>query len=307
MYYGFDIGGSKIALGVFDNERHLQWETRIATPRDSYESFLQAVTGLVNDADARFGCKGSVGIGIPGMPETEDGTLYAANVPAASGQPLRADLSRLLDRDVRLDNDANCFALSEAWDEEFTQYPLVMGLILGTGVGGGLVLDGKAITGRSYITGEFGHIRLPVDAFTLMGFDFPLKRCGCGQIGCIENYLSGRGFAWLYQHFYDEALSGEEIVARWQQGDEKARQHVERYLDLLAVCLGNIMTIVDPDLLVIGGGLSNFSAIAEGLAARLPRHLLPVARVPRIERARHGDAGGMRGAAFLHLTESPQR
>ena len=120
------------------------------------------------------------------MPETEDGTLYAANVPAASGKPLRADLSARLDRDVRLDNDANCFALSEAWDDEFTQYPLVMGLILGTGVGGGLVLNGKSITGRSYITGEFGHIRLPVDALTLMGFDFPLRRCGCGQLGCIE-------------------------------------------------------------------------------------------------------------------------
>ncbi|OFE17979.1 N-acetylglucosamine kinase, partial [Salmonella enterica subsp. enterica] len=205
--------------------------------------------------------------------------------------------------DVRLDNDANCFALSEAWDDEFTQYPLVMGLILGTGVGGGLVLNGKPITGQSYITGEFGHMRLPVDALTLMGFDFPLRRCGCGQMGCIENYLSGRGFAWLYQHYYDQSLQAPEIIALWEQGDEQAHAHVERYLDLLAVCLGNILTIVDPDLLVIGGGLSNFTAITTQLAERLPRHLLPVARAPRIERARHGDAGGMRGAAFLHLTD----
>ncbi|HBY1426499.1 ROK family protein, partial [Klebsiella pneumoniae] len=193
-------------------------------------------------------------------------------------------------------------ALSEAWDDEFTQYPLVMGLILGTGVGGGLVLNGKSITGHSYITGEFGHIRLPVDALEVVGRDFPLLRCGCGQLGCIENYLSGRGFAWLYEHFYQQPLSSPEIVAQWQQHDPRAQAHVERYLDLLAVCLGNILTIVDPDLLVLGGGLSNFTAISEGLAQRLPRHLLPVARVPRIERARHGDAGGMRGAAFLHLT-----
>lgn len=302
MFYGFDIGGSKIALGVFDDQRRLQWETRIATPRGSYDSFLQAVTGLVADADARFGSEGSVGIGIPGMPETANGTLYAANVPAASGQPLRADLSARLGRDVRLDNDANCFALSEAWDDEFTQYPLVMGLILGTGVGGGLVLNGKSITGHSYITGEFGHIRLPVDALEVVGRDFPLIRCGCGQRGCIENYLSGRGFAWLWEHYYQQPLSSPEIVALWQQGDDRAVAHVERYLDLLAVCLGNILTIVDPDLVVIGGGLSNFNAITAGLAERLPRHLLPVARVPRIERARHGDAGGMRGAAFLHLT-----
>jgi N-acetylglucosamine kinase len=302
MHYGFDIGGSKIALGVFDTSRQLQWEKRIPTPKESYDAFLEAVIGLVVEADERFQCRGTVGIGIPGMPETQAGLLYAANVPAASGKPLRADLSRLLDRDVRLDNDANCFAISEAWDDEFTQYPLVMGLILGTGVGGGIVQNGKSITGHSYITGEFGHIRLPVDALEVVGRDFPLTRCGCGQLGCIENYLSGRGFAWLYNHFYQQSLTSPEIVALWQQGDANAREHVERYLDLLAVCLGNILTIVDPDLVVLGGGLSNFSAIADGLAHRLPRHLLPVARPPRIERARHGDAGGMRGAAFLHLT-----
>lgn len=303
MYYGFDIGGSKIALGVFDDTRRLQWEKRVVTPKDSYETFLTTIAQLVAEADARFGGQGSVGIGIPGMPETADGTLYAANVPAASGRPLRKDLSVRLARDVRLDNDANCFALSEAWDDEFRQYPIVMGLILGTGVGGGIVANGQTLKGRSYITGEFGHIRLPVDAMALMGFDFPLTRCGCGKLGCIENYLSGRGFAWLYQHYYHQSLSSPEIIARWEQGDAQAKAHVERYADLLAVCLGNILTIVDPDLLVIGGGLSHFSALTSLLAARLPPHLLPVARIPRIERARHGDAGGMRGAAFLHLTD----
>ena len=146
-------------------------------------------------------------------------------------------------------------------------------------------------------------IVVEVDALTLMGFDFPLRRCGCGQLGCIESYLSGGGFAWLYQHYYHQPLDAREIIALWEQGDEHARAHVERYLDLLAVCLGNILTIVDPDLVVIGGGLSNFTAITTQLTDRLPRHLLPVARVPRIEQARHGDAGGMRGAAFLHLTD----
>lgn len=303
MNYGFDIGGSKIALGVFDSERRLQWEKRIATPHDSYDAFLRAIAALVDEADARFGAQGSVGIGIPGMPETADGTLYAANLPAACGKPLRRDLCDLLKRDVRLDNDANCFTLSEAWDEEFRHYPLVMGLILGTGVGGGLVINGKSVTGQRFITGEFGHIRLPVDALALMGFDFPLTRCGCGKIGCIENYLSGRGFAWLYQHFYHQSLSAPEIIVRWEQGDAQAVAHVERYVDLLAVCLGNILTIVDPDLLVIGGGLSNFTALTTLLPERIRPHLLPAGEVPRIERARHGDAGGMRGAAFLHLTD----
>ncbi len=303
MYYGLDIGGSKIALGVFDSDRKLQWERRIATPHESYNAFLDAIAGLVHDADARTGEKGSVGIGIPGMPVTADGTLYAANLPAASGRALRADLCALLGRDVRLDNDANCFALSEAWDDAFARYPLVMGLILGTGVGGGLVFNGRSIPGHSYITGEFGHIRLPVDALEIVGRDIPLLRCGCGQLGCIENYLSGRGFAWLYNHFYDQSLNAPEIVALWEQGDERALAHVARYVELLAVCLGTILTIVDPDLLVIGGGLSNFAALTTLLSDRLPLRLLPVARVPRIERARHGDAGGMRGAAFLHLTD----
>lgn len=303
MYYGFDIGGTKIALGVYDKARRLQWETRVPTPHDSYQDFLAAIGSLVKEADSRFAGKGSVGIGIPGMPVTDDGTLYAANVPAANGKPLQADLTALLDRDVRLDNDANCFALSEAWDDDFCRYPVVMGLILGTGVGGGIIVNGKSITGRNYITGEFGHTRLPVDALEVLGRDIPLTRCGCGQLGCIENYLSGRGFAWLYQHFYAESLESKEIVARFYAGDDKAAAHVDRFLELLAVCVGSLLTAVDPHLVVIGGGLSNFREIYKQLPARLPQYLLPVAKVPRIEPARHGDAGGMRGAAFLHLTE----
>lgn len=303
MYYGFDIGGSKIALGVYNAARQLQYEKRVPTPHDSYSGFLAAVTGMVSEADAQFGIQGHVGIGIPGMPETDDGLLYAANLPAASGHPVRADLSRLLNRDVRIDNDANCFALSEAWDEEFRRYPVVMGLILGTGVGGGLVVNGKAVTGRNYITGEFGHTRLPIDAVALLGWDIPIKRCGCGQHGCAETFLSGRGFAWLYHHFYHESLEAPEIIARWHAGDDNARAHVERFVDLLAICLGNWLTVVDAHLVVIGGGLSNFSYLTEALGARLPGALLPVARTPRIGAARHGDAGGMRGAAFLHLTD----
>ncbi|EGT5206228.1 TPA: N-acetylglucosamine kinase [Cronobacter sakazakii] len=304
MYYGFDIGGSKIAIGVYDDARRLQWQTRVATPHDRYENFLDAISALVAEADRRFGGAGHVGVGIPGIPETDDGLLYAANLPAASGRAVRRDLSVRLGRDVRIDNDANCFALSEAWDDEFSAYPVVMGLILGTGVGGGVVVDGKPVTGRSFITGEFGHIRLPVDALAILGRDIPLIRCGCGQHGCIENYLSGRGFAWLWHHFYHESLDAPQIIARWQQGDTQAQAHVERYTDLLAACVASLLTVLDPHLVVLGGGLSGFSHLTMALSAKLPAYLLPVAKVPRIEQARHGDAGGMRGAAFLHLTRS---
>lgn len=302
MHYGLDIGGSKIALGVYNDQRVLQWETRIATPHDCYEHFLTAVTDLVAVADRRFSCRGTVGIGIPGIPVTQDGTLYAANLPAASGRSVQADLTARLGREVRMDNDANCFALSEAWDDEFRDYPVVIGLILGTGVGGGIIVDGKPLAGSHFITGEFGHMRLPVDALDVLGWDMPLRRCGCGQHGCIEGYLSGQGFSWLYQQSYQRELSAPQIVDRFHQGETDAVHHVNRFLDLLAVCLGNWLTMVDAHLVVIGGGLSQFSTLIEELPSRLPRHLLPVAKVPRIAQARHGDAGGMRGAAFLHLS-----
>lgn len=194
MYCGFDVGGSKTALGIFNQERRLRWEKRVATPKGSYEGFLQAVEALVHEADERFDQQGSVKIGISGMSETADDTLYAANVPTVSDRSLHIDLNTRLEHDVRLDNDASCSALSEARDDEFTRHPLVMELILGTGVGDGLVLSGRSIAGHSHIIGGLGHIHLPVSVLGAVGRDFPLLRCGCGQLGCIEDYLSGHGF-----------------------------------------------------------------------------------------------------------------
>ncbi|PKH26339.1 N-acetylglucosamine kinase [Enterobacterales bacterium CwR94] len=301
MYYGFDVGGSKIALGVYDAQRQLCWQTRVPTPREDYQQLLQVITDLTAQADAFCGMPGSVGVGIPGLPVPDDGTVFTANLPAARGRTFAADLSARLQREVRIDNDANCFALSEAWDDEFQHYPVVLGLILGTGVGGGVIINGSPLTGRNYIAGEFGHMRLPVDALAAVGGNVPLRQCGCGQTGCVETWLSGEGFAWLWQHEYQSALSAPQIIARYAQQDAQAVAHVARYQALLAVCLGNLLTLFDPHLVVLGGGLSQFAALYEGLGERVAPHLLPVARLPRFEPARHGDAGGMRGAAFLHL------
>lgn len=304
MYYGFDMGGSKIEVGVFDADMQSVWHKRVPTPRNDYDALLATFADLTREADAVTGGQGSVGVGIPGMPSGDDGTLFTANLPATMGKPLQADLSRLLRRDVRMTNDANCFALSEAWDGEFRQYPVVLGLILGTGVGGGLVINGDVVGGRNGITGEFGHFRLPVDALDIMGADIPRVQCGCGQRGCIENYISGRGFEWLYAHTYGEALNAVTIIRHYRGGEEKALAHVDRFMNVLAACLGNLLTMFDPHLLVLGGGLSNFDEIYQFLPARLPDFLLPVARLPRIEKARHGDAGGVRGAALLHFTKA---
>ncbi|WP_034914131.1 MULTISPECIES: N-acetylglucosamine kinase [Erwinia] len=304
MYYGFDIGGSKIALGVYNRQRRQVWTKRIATPKEDYAALLDALTLLTQEADAFCGERGSVGIGVPGLPVPDDGTLFTANIPAARGKTLQADLSRRLSREVRIDNDANCFALSEAWDDEFQVYPVVLGLILGTGVGGGLIVDGKPVTGRNYIVGEVGHMRLPVDALEILGRDVTLPLCGCGKRGCIETWLSGPGFSRLWQQHNQCALSAPEIIARYYQGDERAIAHTARFRALLAICLGNLLTVLDPHLVVLGGGLSNFDALYEGLAESVTPHLLSVAKAPRFEKARHGDAGGMRGAAFLHVEDS---
>ncbi|QHA85599.1 N-acetylglucosamine kinase [Serratia rhizosphaerae] len=303
MFYGFDMGGSKIELGVFDADLQRVWQKRVATPRDDYRQLLATLRDMTLEADAVCGAPGQVGIGIPGLPNDDDGTLFTANVPAAMGQALPRDLAALIGREVRVENDANCFALSEAWDKEFRRYPVVFGLILGTGVGGGLIVDGKVVSGRNHIAGEFGHLRLPVDALEVLGRDIPRVACGCGHRGCIENYISGRGFEWLYAHFYQQRLSAPQIIAHYQAGDPQAQAHVERFLDLLAICLGNLLTVIDPHLVVIGGGLSNFAAIYQALPSRLPRSLLRVAKMPRIEPARYGDAGGVRGAAFLNLAD----
>ncbi|CAM3449824.1 N-acetylglucosamine kinase [Yersinia entomophaga] len=302
MYYGFDMGGTKIEMGVFDADLQRIWQKRVPTPKQDYQQLLQVLTELTHEADEFCGAQGSVGIGIPGLPN-DDGTLFTANVLAAMGMPLQADLSRLIGREVRIDNDANCFALSEAWDPEFQSYPSVLGIILGTGVGGGIILNGQAMTGRNHISGEFGHFRLPIDALDVLGADIPRVPCGCGQYGCIENYISGRGFEWMYAHFYGETLPATRIIENYYAGNAQATEHVERFIAVLAICLGNLLTIIDPHLVVIGGGLSNFEHLYQALPQRLAAHLLPVARLPRIEKARYGDAGGVRGAAFLHLSD----
>jgi N-acetylglucosamine kinase len=300
MYYGIDMGGSKIELAVFDAQLTRRWQKRVPTPRDDYTALLAALVALVQEADAVVG-GGRIGIGVPGLIKA-DGTLFSANVPAASGRRVQDDLARLLGRDVRIDNDANCFALSEAWDDEFRAYPSVLGLILGTGVGGGLVFNGKVFSGRNGVAGEVGHVRLPVDARAILG-DAPPVACGCGQIDCIEGYLSGRGFERLYALAGGQTLTAPAIMARYRAGEAAAVAHFIRYADLLAACLGNLLTLLDPHLVVIGGGLSNVDELYPALAARLPAHLLPGCVPPRIEKARYGDAGGARGAACLNLLD----
>ncbi|WP_086980938.1 N-acetylglucosamine kinase [Vibrio aphrogenes] len=306
MFYGFDVGGTKIEFGAFNEKLERVATERLPTPGEDYQALLTTLASLVKKYDEQFNVKGLVGLGIPGMESVDDGSLMTSNVPAAKGKFLRKDLEALIDRPVKIANDANCFALSEAWDEEHQGQETVLGLILGTGFGGGIVVNGHVISGGSHVAGELGHMRMPVDAWFYLNESAdnksaPLLDCGCDRKGCIDNYLSGRGFELLYHHYYDEKVKAVDIIKNYQAQEPKAVEHVNRFMDFLAICLGNIFTALDPNVVVLGGGLSNFDAIYEEMPKRIPQHLLSVGKVPKILKAKHGDSGGVRGAAFLNI------
>ncbi|BCL69789.1 N-acetyl-D-glucosamine kinase [Vibrio nigripulchritudo MADA3029] len=301
MYYGFDVGGTKIEFGAFNDKLERQATERVPTPGDDYEKLVETIAGLVAKYDAEFGTQGTIGIGIPGMENADDGTVLTVNVPAAKGRPLRSDLEAKIGRSVKIENDANCFVLSEAMDEDLKDEPVVMGLILGTGFGGGFVFEGKTHSGLNSVAGEIGHTRLPIDAWFHLGDNAPLFDCGSGKKGSLDSYLSGRGFELLYEHYYGERIKAVELIKLHAEGEEKAVEHVERFMELLAICLGNLFTSFDPNVVVLGGGLSNFDLIYEEMPKRVPKYLLSIAKAPKIVKAKYGDSGGVRGAAFLNI------
>lgn len=302
MLYGFDIGGTKIELSVFNDKLEQLYSERVPTPQASYEDWLDVIVSLTKKADEMFNCKGTVGLGIPGFVNRNTGLAELANIRVADSRPIVKDLSERLEREVRAENDANCFALSEAWAEENKEYPCVLGLILGTGFGGGIVFEGKVHSGQSGMAGELGHMQLNYHALKLLGWDkAPIYDCGCGNHACLDNYLSGRGFEMLYRDLKGEGLSAKEIISRFYAGDKTAVEFVEFFIELCAVSLANIITAFDPNVLVLGGGLSNFDYLYEALPQALPKHLLRSAKVPLLKKAKYGDSGGVRGAAALFL------
>ncbi len=301
MLYGFDIGGTKIELCVFDSAQQAVHKKRVATPTKDYQALLNAVVQLAQEADKQFHTQGSVGIGIPGIEDAVSRKVQTVNVPAANGQCLGPDLEALLLRPIKIENDANCFALSESHAEHSQGMTTVLGVILGTGCGTGIVHHGKIISGHNHMAGEYGHTRLPIDAWWALGENPPLFECGCGKKGCLDAYLSGRGFEKLYHAYYQEQLSAEEIVARFSQHDRQAREHVDRFMSLLSKSLASIITILDPDIVVFGGGLSNFTWLIDNLAPHIQPELMPGVKAPKFVAAQFGDSGGVRGAAFLNL------
>ena len=295
MRVGIDLGGTKIAAVVLDPGGGIAWESRVATPRDDYEGTLDAMVRLVTDAERAVGVTCTVGIGMPGVISPVSGLVKNANSTWLNGRALKVDLERRLRRDVRLANDANCLAISEAIDGAAAGQRVVFGVILGTGTGGGVVVDRHVLTGRNAIAGEWGHNALPwPDAD-----EYPGPPCYCGRRGCIETFLSGPALASDYQRRGGAALSGEQIVQRTGEGDPLAVVVLQAWIQRLAKALATVINLIDPDIVVVGGGLSQI----EPLYAEVPRLwadwvFSDVVTTPIVP-AQYGDASGVRGAAWL--------
>lgn len=301
-YYGLDIGGTKMELAVFNEKLEKLHSERVATPQTSYEDWLQAIEKLVKNADQMFATQGTLGIGVPGFVNRDTGIAEITNIRVADGKAIATDLQARLGREIRIENDANCFALSEAWDEENQSFSTVLGLIIGTGFGGGLVFNGKAHSGQIGMAGEVGHTQLNYHALQILGWDnAPIYECGCGNKACLDTYISGRGFELLYRDLVGETLSAKTVIERFYQQEPKTVAFVEQYIELMAASIATLITVLDPDMIVFGGGLSNFEYIYQALPKVLPHYLMRSAKVPVIKQAIHGDSGGVRGAAALFL------
>jgi fructokinase len=267
---------------------------RVATP-SSYEGSVDAIVRLVNDLESRTQMTGTVGVGIPGAMVPRTGVVKNANSTWLIGRPLERDLATRLGRDVRIMNDANCFTVSEATDGAGAGFSVVFGVILGTGVGGGIVIDGKIQTGANLIAGEWGHNQLP----WMRDDESPGPSCYCGKRGCIETFLSGPGLERNHAMRGGHALTAREIVSASSSGDRVARATLDRYHDRLARSLASVINVIDPEVIVLGGGLSNMPDLADNVAALLTRYVFSDSVATRVLRNRHGDTSGVRGAAWL--------
>ena len=294
MRIGVDLGGTKIEAAAFDGPRILARQ-RIPTPAGDYMATLMAVAGLVETLEAELGRRGSVGVGTPGVESAQSGLIKNANSTCLIGQPLKRDLQALLQREVRLANDANCFALSEAVDGAAAGAEVVFGVILGTGVGGGIVVRGEPLVGANAIAGEWGHNPLPAPTAE----ELPAPACYCGRCGCVETWLSGPGLARDHAATTGEALAPEAIAARAAAGDAACEATLQRYENRLARALAGVINLLDPQVIVLGGGLSKL----ERLYANVPRLWAPYVFsdtiATRLVKHAHGDSSGVRGAAWL--------
>ena len=301
---GIDLGGTKIELAALDAAGGEALRRRVPSPSHDYEAIVRTLGDLVDAAERDLGERASVGVGTPGAASLASGLIKNANSTVLNGRPLRQDLERRLARPVRLANDANCFALSEASDGAGRGAAVVFGVILGTGVGGGIVVQGRVLEGANAIAGEWGHNPLPSPTAA----DQPSPECYCGRRGCIETYLSGPGLAADHARHGGEPLDAAGIAAGAAAGDAACEASLARYETRLARALAAVINLLDPDVIVLGGGLSQLQRLYANVPARWGREIFSDEVRTRLVPPLHGDASGVRGAAWLwapHEAQAP--
>ena len=295
MRFGIDLGGTKIEIVALDGSRDVLRE-RVPTPQIVYDDTIRAIRDLVRTAERKLGTTGTIGIAIPGTISGSTGLVKNANSTRLIGHAIDRDLADAIGRPVRVANDANCFALSEASDGAGRGADVVFGVIVGTGCGGGVSIGGRVIVGAHGIAGEWGHNPLP--ASTRIEIE-TAPQCYCGRRGCIEAWISGTGIAADFRRRTGRELRGPDIAAAAQAGDVAAQATMEDFYDRFARSLAGIVNVLDPDAIVIGGGLSNIDALYSELPARVERYAFTPEAPSRIVKNRHGDSSGVRGAAWL--------
>lgn len=297
MRLGIDLGGTKTEIIALDADGTEIYRKRVDTDPGRYEAIIATLAGLVAEAEAALGRRGTVGVGIPGAISVQTGRVKNANTTALNGHPLDQDLGRVLRREVRCTNDANCLALSEAVDGAGAGRRVVFAAILGTGCGAGVALDGRPWAGVNRVAGEWGHNPLP----WMTPEEFPGPACWCGKSSCIEKWISGTGFADDYARSVPASarLMGSQIVGLARKGDPAAKGALARYANRLARALAHVINLLDPDVIVLGGGMSNVDELYDLVPRQLPAYVFGGEAETPIVRSQHGDSSGVRGAAWL--------
>lgn len=296
MKLGIDLGGTKIEIIALDDNGQTLHRQRIPTPKNNYQEILQSINDLVKNTEAELQQTASLGICTPGAISPNSGLLKNSNTVCLNGKPFKQDLESLLNRQIFIANDANCFALSEAVDGSAKGANIVFGVIIGTGTGAGIVINGKVLTGANAIAGEWGHNPLPwPNDFERSGLD-----CYCGKKGCIETWLSGSGFARNFASKFQKLLTAEQIVAGAEQGDKDCQQAMKVYEDQMARGLSHVINILDPDVIILGGGMSNIKRLYKNVPKLWQQYIFSDHVSTKLLPPLHGDSSGVRGAAWLN-------
>ncbi len=295
MKIGIDLGGTKTEAILIQEDGKEVYRKRIKT-QNNYEGTIEGIINLIKEIEEIHGKADSIGVGMPGIVSNENLLVKNANSTWLNGKPLGKDLNNILNRKIKIENDANCFALSESVDGAGKNYNIVFGVIIGTGTGGGIVINNKIIQGRNQISGEWGHTILPNQNEEDKKY---VKSWWSGFDGCIESYLSGPGFSHIFNQEYKTNFDSHQIIELFESGDKRALKALENYVDRLARGLSSVINILDPDVIVLGGGMSNIDYIYSNINSIIKKYVISDTFNTKIVKNLYGDSSGVRGAAWL--------